>query len=93
MPAAAPSPAAANAQAAAPSRGPHPPMFSGIDPASIAMSATAASRSGEASTPTAMQATTKVATCPRITIERRGEHPDDGADRPERRSKGGQLAA
>ena len=31
MPAAAPSPAAANAHAAAPSRGPHPPMFSGID--------------------------------------------------------------
>ena len=69
MPAAAPSPAAANAQAAAPSRGPHPPMFSGIDPASITMSATAASRSGDAWMPTATHATTKVATCPRITIE------------------------
>ena len=83
----------ANAHAAAPSRGPHPPMLSGIDPASTAMSATAASRSGDASTPTAMHATTKVATCPRITIERRGEHPDDGSARPERRPEGAQLAA
>ena len=43
------------------------------------MSATAVSRSGEASTPTAMQATTKVATCPRITTSGRGEHLGDGA--------------
>ncbi len=51
MPVAAPRPAAANAHAAAPSRGPQPPMLSGIEPASTAMSATAMSRSAEASTP------------------------------------------
>ena len=79
-PVAAPMPAAPKAHAATPSRGPQPPRFSGIDPASSTMSAPAVSRSGEAATPTAMQATTKVATWQATTTIGGDDHDEHGAD-------------
>ena len=61
-PADAPKPATAKTQPATPSRGPHPPMFSGMDAASMTMSARASSRIGGMLAPTAVAAMAKVAT-------------------------------
>ena len=60
-PCAAPSPAAANAHADAPSRGPHPAMFVGTDMATRASSASGSIRSGDAVAPAVRAATRKVA--------------------------------
>ena len=66
-PLAAPSPAAANAQAAAPSRCPHPPTLNGITTAVwITISSATSSPSG-AVQPATRAAMTNVAVCPATT--------------------------
>jgi hypothetical protein len=66
-PVAAPSPAAAKAQAAAPSRGPHPPTLKGIAPAVWTTISSATSSPRGAVQPAARAAMTNVAVCPATT--------------------------
>jgi hypothetical protein len=66
-PLAAPSPATAKAQAAAPSRGPHPPMFRGIAAAIWTTISSATSSPRGAVQPATRAAMTNVAVCPATT--------------------------
>ena len=63
----APRPAAAKAHAATPSRGPHPPTWSGATMASSASIASGHSRAGDAFAPVVHPATRKTAPCPAAT--------------------------
>ena len=73
----APRPAAANAQAVTPSRGPQPPTL-GSAPAASTSSANGSSSDGGAVTPAACAAITNVAVCPATT----SVDDDDGGPRP-----------
>ena len=66
-PVAAPSPAAAKAQAAAPSRSPHPPMLNGITTAVWTTISSATSSPRGAVLPATRAAMTNVAVCPATT--------------------------
>ena len=66
-PVAAPNPAAAKAQAAAPSRGPHPPTLKGIPPAIWTTISSAISSPRGAVQPATRAAMTNVAVCPATT--------------------------
>ena len=67
IPLAAPSPAAAKAQAAAPSRGPHPPILNGITAATWTTISSATSSPRGAVQPATRAAMTNVAVCPATT--------------------------